>query len=94
MGWLKSLRMGLRALRDRDARNNEIDEELQAYMDYAIEDRMRNGFSRGDALRMVRAEVGSINTVKHQVWSAGWEATMERLWSDVRYTLRRLAKTP
>jgi predicted permease len=78
----------------KDRRNDEIGEELQAYMDDAVEDRVRNGMSRDEALRVVRAEVGSVETVKHKVWSAGWEATMERFWSDVRYTLRRLAKSP
>ncbi len=94
MGRLKSLRMGLRALRDRAARNREISEELQAYMDEAVDDKVRSGMSREEALRAVRAELGSVETVKHKVWSAGWEATMERLWNDLRYALRRLAKTP
>jgi len=32
--------------------------------------------------------------VKHKVWNAGWEAGVERLWSDLQYTLRRLGRMP
>lgn len=43
----------------------------------------RRGEGRG-------AEVGSAESVKHKVWSAGWESWADRLWGDAVYSLRRL----
>ncbi len=50
--------------------------------------------TRDQALRAARAEIGSTESVRHKVWSAGWESTAESLWHDVRFALRQLRKTP
>ncbi len=91
---LRSLVGGMKALFDKRRRNSEIDEELQSYMDTAVEEKMRRGMDRKLALRAARAEVGSVEVVKHRVWSAGWESAAESLWSDLRYTVRRLSRSP
>ena len=85
---------GLRALFRRDRRNHEIRSELDSFLQASIDDKIRSGMSRDQALRAARAEVGSAETVRHKVWSAGWESTVESLWHDVRYALRQLRKTP
>jgi predicted permease len=91
---LRSLVGGMKALFDKRRRNSDIDEELQSYMDAAVEEKMRNGMDKERALRVVRADVGSVEVVKHRIWSAGWEAAAESLWSDLRYTVRRLSRSP
>jgi predicted permease len=91
---LRSLVGGMKALFGKRRRNSDIDEELQSYMDAAVKEKMRRGMDRERALRVVRAEVGSVEVVKHRVWSAGWEAAVESLWSDLRYTVRRLSRSP
>ena len=45
-------------------------------------------------LRAARAEIGSKETVRQKVWAAGWESTVESVWKDVRYGVRKLVKTP
>jgi hypothetical protein len=91
---LRSLVGGMKALFDKKRRNSDIDEELQSYMDAAVAEKMRRGMDRERALRAVRANVGSVEVVKHRVWSAGWEAAAESRWSDLRYTVRRLSRSP
>jgi predicted permease len=91
---LRSFVSGVKALFDKRRRNSEIDEELQSYMDTAVEEMMRRGVDRERALRVVRAEVGSAEVVKHKVWSAGWEAAVESLGKDFLYTVRRLSRSP
>ena len=91
---LRSLVSGVKALFDKKRRNSEIDEELQGYMDTAVEEMMRRGIDRERALRIVRADVGSGEVVKHRVWSAGWESAVESLWKDFLYTVRRLSRSP
>jgi predicted permease len=94
MRLLRNIRDGVRALGDKRGRNAEIDEELEAFLGESISDKMRGGMSLKDAERAARAEVGSVEVVKHKVWNAGWEAGVERVWSDLRYTLRRLGRMP
>ncbi len=93
MAILRSLARGIRALFHRDQRNREIGEELRSYLDAAVAEHMRRGMSREDALRAARVDVGSAESVRHQVWSAGWESTAESLWQDLRYGARQLLKS-
>jgi predicted permease len=94
MTFFRNLQAGLKALFDKRERNAEIDEELEAYIGESVSEKMRAGMSPRDAIRAARAEVGSAETVKHKVWNSGWEAAAERLWNDLRYTLRRLGRMP
>ena len=70
---------GLRALFRRDRRNAEIQRELDSFLEASIDDKIRSGMSRDQALRAARAEIGSTETVRQKVWSAGWESTAESL---------------
>lgn len=72
----------------------ELDEELQAYLEIAVEEKMRRGLSREEATRAARVELGSAEAVKDNVRDVGWEAAVERLWRDVRYALRTLRRSP
>jgi len=85
---------GLRALFHRDRRNADIHHELDSFLQASIDDKIRHGMTRDQALRAARAEIGSAESVRHKVWSAGWESTAESLWHDVRFALRQLRKTP
>jgi putative ABC transport system permease protein len=71
-----------------------MDEELNGYLDAAVKDKMRSGMSQEDALRAARVEMGSVDAVKEEIRSAGWESTLETIWQDIRYGLRMLAKNP
>jgi predicted permease len=72
----------------------ELDEELHAYLDASIEEKMRAGMAREDAIRAARVEIGSLQAVKDHTRDAGWEAGLESLWRDVRYAGRTLRKSP
>src|SRR6266403_2134376 len=94
MGLLRSTRDGIRALRHKSARNDEIDEELESFLGESINEKMRRGMATEDAIRAARAEVGSAQAVKHKVWRAGWESRVDLHWKDFTYTLRRLSRLP
>lgn len=94
MRLIRSANQGVKALSDKQARNAEIDEELEAFIGESVSDKMRGGMDFKEAVRAARVEVGSAEAVKHKVWNAGWEASAERLWNDLRYTLRRLRRMP
>jgi len=72
----------------------DLDEELQSYLEIAVEEKMRRGLSREEATRAARVEFGSVEAVKDNVRDVGWEAGVERLWRDVRYAARTLRRSP
>ena len=94
MGLFRSIRDGIRALRDKRSRNREINEEVENFLGESINEKMRRGMSPEDAIRAARAEIGSPESVRTKVWHAGWESKADTLWRDLTYTLRRLSRTP
>ena len=85
---------GLRALFRRDRRNADIQHELDSFFQASVDDKIRNGMARDQALRAARAEIGSTETVRQKVWSAGWESTADSLLQDLRFAFRQLRKNP
>jgi len=92
MALLRKLMSGLRALFLKKQVEQEMDEELRGYLDAAVQDKMRAGMGPEEALRAARVEMGSVEAVKDEIRSAGWESALETLWQDVRYGLRMLRK--
>jgi predicted permease len=71
----------------------ELDEELRAYLEASIEDKVRAGMARGDASRTARVEIGSLEAVKDRVRDVGWETRIENIWRDLRDAARTLRKS-
>jgi putative ABC transport system permease protein len=94
MSPLRSLADGLRSLFRKKQVAQELDEELNGFLDMAAEEKMKQGMSRKDALRAVRLERGSLEVTKEVVRSADWESCLETLWQDLRFATRILTKNP
>ena len=71
-----------------------MDEELRGYLDAAAKEKMRSGMSHDEARRAARLEMGSLDGVKEEIRSSGWESALETLWREVRYSLRQLKRNP
>src|SRR5918993_1568470 len=84
MSLVRRFTRGLHALVFRSRVERELDAELRAFLDAAIEAKMRDGASRADAERAARLELGSAAAVKDHVRDAGWESTVESFRQDVR----------
>ena len=85
---------GLRALLHRRETEQDMDAELRAFLDASAERKMRSGMTAAEARRAARVEMGSMESVKEEVRGAGWETAVEALWTDLRYSIRVLAKSP
>ena len=91
---LQSMVAGIRALFRRKQVEQEMDEELRGYLDAAVQERMRLGMNQEQALRAARVEMGSMDAVKEEIRSIGWESSVESLWQDIRYGFRQLKRNP
>ena len=94
MSILRNLASGLRTLFRKKQVEQEMDEELRGYLDEDVKEKMRSAMSYEQALRAARVEMGSMDAVKEEIRSSGWESTLETLWQDVRYGLRQLKRNP
>ena len=91
---LRSLMAGVRALIRPSERNAQIEEELRSFFAASVEDKLQRGVSRENAERDARAEIGSREMVRHNVWSAGWESAVESFLRELRATARQLRDSP
>ena len=87
---------GIRALFRRGIADEELDAELQAFVETAIDEKMRGGMSREQATRRARLELGlvSVDGVKDRVREVGWESKLESVARDVQYAVRTLRNAP
>ncbi len=91
---LNRLGLGLRALIWKNRTERELDEELRAYLDMAIEQKISSGLPREAATRAARVEVGSVEAIKERVRDVGWEAHIDSLVQDLRFGVRSFLRTP
>src|ERR1700724_1949760 len=94
MSLLRNLSDRLRALFRKEQVSQELDEELNGFLEMAAEEKMKQGMSRKDAFRAVRLERGSLEVTKEVVRSAGWESFVETCWRDLGFAARMLRNNP
>ena len=85
---------GFRGLWRRDRLSAELDAELSDYFESSVEQHLRSGRSREEAIRAARRALGNVAAVKDQVREVGWESLAESVWLDARYGARSLVRTP
>lgn len=75
-------------------RYDELSETIREHLDEKIADLMDHGMTREQAEQAARREFGNITRIEErsrEVWQ--WP-TLESIWADLRYALRRLCKSP
>ena len=92
MAFIKNVTAGLRRLLRRSRVEDEMDEELHAFLDASIERKMQAGMTCEAATRAARVELGSAAAVKDRIRDLGWESVVDQLIQDVRYAVRSLRK--
>jgi macrolide transport system ATP-binding/permease protein len=85
---------GLSALLRKRQVEQELDAELREYFDAAVDAKCRTGLDRPAAVRAIRLEMGSVDTVKERVRDVSWESSLDVLFQDVRYAARTMRRAP
>src|SRR6476469_5731816 len=78
----------------RNAKERELEAELQFHIDEEAEERQQEGLSQADARTAARRELGNIGLVQENtraVW--GW-IRVEQFSQDLRYALRTMVANP
>ena len=89
--WFR-LRAMLRRLSGGDARDEELSEEIRAYVEHDTESKIRSGMTPEDARRAALIELGGAEQVKERVREGGAGAWWESIFRDIRYALRSLGQ--
>jgi putative ABC transport system permease protein len=94
MKLLASLRSLVFALLHRSQIEGEMDEELRAHIVNRADDVERFGLPRAEAERRARIEFGGQERFKEECREERGSLWLESLWTDVRFGLRTLGKSP
>jgi predicted permease len=95
MGLLANLFTGLRSLFRRRQTEQEIDDELNSYLEASVAEKLKSGMPMIAARRAALGDLGGTrNSVKHHVWTSRWESTLDSLLQDLRMAVRSLLKNP
>lgn len=77
----------------RNQLDHDLDEELHAYSELALAEKVRTGMSPEEAHRATRREMGGAEQIKQRVRDIRVGALLDRLVQDVRYALRQMRKS-
>jgi predicted permease len=72
----------------------EMTEEIDAYLELLIEQKIEQGLAPAEARRAALIELGGKQQVKEKVWDASAGYQLETLWRDLRYGLQMLRRNP
>src|SRR5262245_37314766 len=72
----------------------ELKEEVEAYLEMLIEKKIEQGINPAEARRQAQIEMGGVEQVKEQVRGVRIGHHLETWWQDVRYGVRMLLKSP
>jgi len=72
----------------------DLDDELGAFFDSIVQEKMKEGLTREQAVRAAAKQMGSFDLVKEQVREATSANLMANLAQDIRFGLRMMIKNP
>src|SRR5215510_6077073 len=92
MRWWRELTFIVRCLIHRRHAERELDEEINVHLELEIERNVASGMSPEEARYAAKRSFGSVALAmedSRQIWGL---RSLEILWQDLRYGLRRLLK--
>jgi predicted permease len=90
MGVLSLIRNIAKNLLGKARVERELDEELGAYLDILVAEKIRDGMTREQAVKAAASQMGSMDMVKGQVREASAANVLGSLAQDIRFGLRMM----
>jgi len=72
----------------------DLDDELQSFVDMAAADQIRDGATPADARRRAVIQLGGVEQTKERVRTARHGAWIDEFWRDVLHGVRQLRRAP
>ena len=94
MSMLSDLRFRIRALFQRRAMEEELEDELRFHLEKEVEKHRRTGLTEEEARRLARLAFGGQSQVAEDCRAARGMGLLESVLQDVRYALRQMKKSP
>ena len=94
MDLIRTLLSRCAALFRKQKLDNDLDEELRNHIDLAIEENQKRGMSEQEARRTALREFGGVTQTREAYRIRRGIPFLETLLQDLRYSLRRLRKSP
>jgi putative ABC transport system permease protein len=94
MDWIRILISRCAGFLGERTLDNDLDEELQTHIEFAIEENLKRGMSEQQARTTALREFGGVTQVKETYRLQRGLPFMETLTQDVRFAFRQLRKTP
>jgi predicted permease len=94
MSLWRQLSRGVHVLKNREATDQDLADEVDHYFEEATNEFVAQGLSSDEARRAARRELGSPAAVQGEVRDYGWENVVEAFFADLRHALQRLRRTP
>jgi putative ABC transport system permease protein len=83
----------VRGFVQRAAPDAEFDEELEAHLAMAVEDKVRRGMPLEEARRSARLELGGLGQLREEARAARGLPSIDRFWLDLKLGARMLRKS-
>ena len=84
----------LRGMLDRDRRERDMHEEIEAHLLMHIDDNRRAGMSLEEARRVALVKLGGIEQVREQYRDGSGLPAIEDVLKDIRFALRMMRRSP
>ena len=94
MAWLKRLLIRFRSSFSHARQDQELDAEIAAHLDFAIEENLKRGLSPEAARREALIRFGGTEQAKAKQHEARGFPGLDILWLDLRYTFRTMRRDP
>ncbi|MEX2260660.1 MAG: ABC transporter permease [Bryobacteraceae bacterium] len=92
MDTLRELLARLRSFFRKQARDEDLDQELSAHLDFAIEDNIRRGMAPEEARRRALVSIGGIERAKEEHRDSRGLPALDTIVRDLRYAVRTLRR--
>ncbi|HUH62348.1 MAG TPA: ABC transporter permease [Terracidiphilus sp.] len=94
MDWIRTLISRCAALFGRRRLDADLDDEVRAHIDLAVEESVRHGASAGEAHSAALRNFGGVTQIKEEYRMQRGAPFFQHLGRDLRFGVRQLAKNP